>query len=72
MTPEELQVMLRVQSRAFKDCLEIFVAKYDKENAELRKTISEMERSLEFKDKQDALGESKPPPSAFEFVVQYL
>ena len=46
-----MQVMLSVQSRAFKDCLEIFVAKYDKENAELRKTISEMERSLEFKDK---------------------
>ena len=36
---------------------------------EMPKTSQVCRKSI---NEQDALGESKPPPSAFEFVVQYL
>ena len=51
MSPDELQLMLNVQSRAFKDCLEIFTSKYEKEINELKKHVFDLERSIEFKDK---------------------
>ena len=51
MSPEELQVMFNVQSRAFKDCLEIFTAKYENQIKALNKQFNDMERSIEFKDK---------------------
>ena len=53
MSPEELQVMLNVQSRAFKDCLEIFTAKYENQIQTLTKQFHDIERSVEFKDKMN-------------------
>ena len=53
MTPEEVQTLMNVQSRAFKDCLEIFVAKFDRENAELRRTVADLEKNLSFRDRMN-------------------
>ena len=71
MSPEEIAVLLRVHSDAFKDCIDLFVKeqnrKFDKHEqliTELQKKCSSLERSLEYTQSQ--LDEAKGKLSAFE------
>ena len=47
---ETIECMLSVQSKAFKDCLDIFVSRFDHQAEKLLRQVTGLERNVEFKD----------------------
>ena len=50
MDREAIECMLTVQSKAFKDCVDLFMTRFDKQADKLSKQVADLERNITFKD----------------------